>query len=168
MNFTDWLGQEVKVGDKVIYGASGGRSINMVIAEVLDIHEAEDPYTEKKRLRIKVRPLRASRWKQHWGRTRWVDTRTGKGIDPYATGEHVEVPAHFKHQLTGDVISLEERDRITREWRQGQRWDEGFKYVSATWKDYVQRVDEKTKSVTLTVTENVTRWTGDLPDEVVS
>lgn len=95
----DWLGNEFGVGDKVIYAAGSGRSITMVVGEVTrvwevyrdhdnyewavlppgeqapfkkkwnqDIRDYVDlPEREKTVARVQVKPLRSSRWKQHYG-----------------------------------------------------------------------------------------------------
>lgn len=108
VKLTDFLGKEYGPGDTVVYGAMSGRSVNVVLGRVLDIYrvytdtetfrwkrlgdDAPVPRTTdylgadtgevRTAIRVKVQPIRAARWKQHHGRTRYIDTRTGKGIDP--------------------------------------------------------------------------------------
>lgn len=53
--------------------------------------EREETFT-----RVKIQPLRGARWKQHHGRKRYIDTRSGKGINPDApSGVHVLKDSHF-------------------------------------------------------------------------
>ena len=107
MHLTDFLGKDYGPGDLVVYGAMSGRSVNVVLGRVVDIYRvyrdpeefgwtklADDAPVPTKTswkgevsdcdtaIRVKVQPLRAARWKQHHGRKRYIDTRTGKGIDP--------------------------------------------------------------------------------------
>jgi hypothetical protein len=112
LHLTDFLGNYYGPGDLVIYGAMSGRSVNIVIGRVIDIwrvwhnsyyvgerygwerlsdgepvphhyrHDGTDLGECDTGLRVKVQPIRAARWKQHRGRKRYIDTRTGKGINP--------------------------------------------------------------------------------------
>jgi hypothetical protein len=112
MTFTDWLGQEINVGDTILYCAQSGRSANMALGEVLKINERDGKVSS-----IRVKPLKSARWKQWYGKTVYIDTRTGEKIkDPYS--------------------------------------DQNYR------QPWVQRVDEPTAAVTLTVIDNVTKWTG--------
>lgn len=123
MKLTDFLGKEYGPGDTVIYGAMSGRSVNVVLGRVVDIYRVyRDPeefgWTKlaegapvptktnwknetsecETAIRVKVQPLRAARWKQHHGRKRYIDTRTGKGIDPDArSGKHILKPSHYAY-----------------------------------------------------------------------
>lgn len=146
--FTDWLGQEVAVGDTIVYAAMSGRSVTMVLAKVVSFNESGS---------ITVQPLQSSRWKQHYGRTRYIDTRTGKGIDPFATDKHTAEPSYCRHKQTGERLSAEDINN-------GRLGYLDYEYVPAVWKDYVEQVKEPTSKVTLTVTANVTKWTGATPE----
>ena len=96
MKLTDFLGKEYGPGDLVIYGAMSGRSINMVVGRVTDIyrvwhnsyyvgerygwerladdepvphhftHDGEDLGECSSGHRVKIQPIRGSRWKQHY------------------------------------------------------------------------------------------------------
>lgn len=145
----DWLGQEYDVGDTVIYAAMSGRSVTMVLATVVKFNDSRS---------VTVQPERSSRWKQHHGRTRYIDNRTGRGIDPYAgwdEGRHVKEAGHY--------IRTDTCARVT----DAEAWQLGYgmtRWVPVQFKDYVEEVTEAPKPVTLTVTQNITKWTGEVPD----
>lgn len=89
----DFLGQEYDVGDEVLYAAMSGRSATMILGEVVDIFEAPaSKWADSGKItKVKVQPLMSSRWKQHYGRRKYIDTRTGKSVDPFRDGsEHYE------------------------------------------------------------------------------
>lgn len=179
----DWLGNELAVGDNIIYAAMSGRSVTMVIAEIVSFNESGS---------VTVEPIRSSRWKQHYGRTRWIDTRTGKGINPDLVKKdgskpHVAVDSHYEDKDGNWFEPYEEKiqypsysgfryagvgtDTVTRHSPQeGVYYGTGdipepykWKYVGTTYKDYVQ-TETKASKATLSVTENITKWTGELPD----
>lgn len=145
----DFLGREYGVGDTVVYAAGSGRSITMVFGEVVKIHESGA---------INVQPLDSARWVQHHGSTHYIDTRTGKRIDPHAgEGRHYETPPSYRHRTTGETLTSEdyhERRNVPgfylRDWSE---WE----YQRAVFHDYVQEVKEGPKPVTLQITENVVR-----------
>ena len=96
MKLTDFLGREYGPDDLVIYGAQSGRSVNMVIGRVISIHRVwfncyyvgerygwerladDEPVPHHYRgdgkdlgecdsqYRVKLQPLRAARFKQHY------------------------------------------------------------------------------------------------------
>lgn len=149
---TDFLGREYEAGDIIVYAAMSGRSVTMVKAEVVEIKESGS---------VKVQPLESSRWQQHSGRHRTIDKRTGKGIDPYSgNGKHIKELSKMRHAVTGEEISGEEFQR-RREWgyRGADRIDNqeyfNWKYVPTVFHDYVERIVDPVKPVTLTVTENI-------------
>jgi hypothetical protein len=142
MTRTDWLGREYRVGDLILYAATSSRSVQMILGRVVEMRDNGN---------VKVQPLRSSRWKQHYGRQRWIDNRTGKGIDPYC---HVKSGGYQVWVDTGERISDEER------WERLNRSRE-TRYVPTVFEDYVEKVDEGVKPVTLQITENIVRWDGD-------
>lgn len=149
----DWLGNSYKSGTYIIYGASGGRSINMVFGRVVKINPTGT---------VTIQPLKASRWKQHSEQSKYIDNRTGKGID-YWSDAHAESTAHWTHDLTGRALSYEER------YERGCVWhkpDDNYTYVPRVMKDYVEEIKLPIKPVTLTITENITVWNGDLPEGI--
>lgn len=157
----DWLGKEYTVGDTVIYAAGSGRSITMVVARVLKFTEKEHPYKDGTTTHVQVLPIRSSRWKQHGGHTKYIDTRTGKGIDPWAgKAKHMLVPGHEIDTRTGQKIPEDNKPYnggVPYEYR---------KYVYTVWQPWVKTVKEGVKPVTLTVTENITKWEGEIPDDI--
>ena len=190
----DWLGQEYGVGDKVVYAAMSGRSVTMVLAEVVDMYKVfrnedfewqrigmgeEAPMhtvwqrgeqVEERRetqLRVSLQPLGSSRWEQHSNRTRYIDSRTSKGIDPYR-GKNHGVGGYWENSKTQERV---DDDDAREDPRIGYRryWDtsdvpEGWHHVKWSFAPHVQEVKEgKPKPVTLTVTENITKWTGVTP-----
>lgn len=143
----DFLGRDYGVGDTVVYAAGSGRSITMVFGEVVKIHESGA---------INVQPLDSARWVQHHGSRHYVDTRTGKRIDPYAgEGRHYKVPPSYRHRVSGEVLSSEEyyERRHSMQYREWSDWE----YTPVEFADYVQEVKEGPKPVTLQITENVVR-----------
>ena len=150
----DWLGNKIDVGDKVIYAAGSGRSITMVIGEVVKFMDNGN---------VRIQPLKSSRWKQHYGTDYYVDTRTEKRFDPWASfdqGTHIKERTHFVHKVTGEKVfayTLSELAEIL-----GKRYDEvmhAYEYVPFQWNDYVEKRNDGSKPVTISVTENITKWT---------
>lgn len=127
---------------------------------------------EETQHRVKVRPIRCSRWKQHYGRTRYIDKRNGKGIDIFLRDKegffvHRE-GGYFENIHTGERVSDYSRHSDYR-FHGYRYWDSasiptGWKRVEARDRDYVERVDEPTKSVTLTITDNIVKWNGEVND----
>lgn len=152
MSITDFLGQEIGVGDKVIYAAQSGRAVNMIFAEVVSFSDSGS---------VTVTPLKSSRWKQHHGTMKWIDKRTGKGIDPYcASGKHLKSKGGYVWADTGERLTDEElsRYRAMNPW--GGR-DREIKPVASVFKDYVERVNGGPGPVTLKVAENIVKWNGE-------
>jgi len=149
---TDFLGSEYGPGDIVIYGQSSGRCINMIKAKVLEIKENGN---------VRVQPLGGSRWQGHSNRRYYVDTRTGKRIDPYRSDKHVEKDAHYVDQ-SGKEYSSNELYRLP----YFERRNLNTTYVPTKFKDYVESRIEPIKAVTLTVTENIVKFAdGELSTE---
>lgn len=150
---TDFLGSEYGPGDIVIYAQQRDRSINMIKAQVIEVKENGN---------VKVQPLGGSRWKGHSGKSYYVDTRTGKRIDPWRGKKHAEVIEHYVFP-DGKKMSVEEY-RLLNYY---ERSANPGKYVHREFKDYVESRTEPTKAVTLTVTENIVKFAdGQLPVEV--
>lgn len=154
----DWLGNEYDVGDLVLYAAMSGRSVTMVLARVLAFNESGS---------VSLCPVKSSRWKQHYGRSYYIDNRTGKRIDPYRSDKHVEVEAHYVHKNDPtQTLSLEEyHNRVWRDWARLGDDHRNYEYVSTKFKDYVEYKTEPTQKVTIHITENIVKWTGEVPEE---
>lgn len=158
----DFLGQPYGVGDHIIYPVMSGNSIAVVLAKVLEIQDAK----------VVVEPVRSSRWKQHYGRTRYIDTRTGKGIDPDlrrkdGTEPHIETDAHMRDKLTKEVIPYaQETKYLEAKYGYDKRYHryEYLEYVPVVYKDYVQEVKVPSKAV-LTVTANIVKWDTEVPPD---
>jgi hypothetical protein len=136
----DFLDQEFGPGDTIVYPAASGRSINMVAATVISINEKGT---------VRVQPFEGARWKRS-SRIRYIDTRTGKGIDPWLD-EHIKQPPHRRHKMTGLKLTWEEWHRLPFLQQQD------FEYVRVTLKDYVGTVDDGPAPVNLKVTKNIVK-----------
>lgn len=172
----DFLGREFVVGDTVVYPAMSGRSCYLVQAVVKEFKENGS---------ITLQPDITS-WNgtQRSGETKWIDSRTGKGINPIArSGKHIETPAHWKFKPTGESVPMSDvegdyyktiRDHqesrgivIRTEPLHGYRWtrstphhnsedlQENYEYVPSTYKDYVKKVEVGPRPVTLQRTNNI-------------
>lgn len=154
----DWLGNDLQVGDTVIYPAASGRSITMVVGEITGFGERDTGWDEAKtEPTIKIRPLRSSRWRQHRGTNYYVDNRTGKRIDPYRRA----ADGTFPHVADGGYYRDAAGNRHERQVYRGN--DHLFEYVPTVFADHVEKRHDGPKPVTIGVTENVTKWTGTLP-----
>lgn len=178
----DWLGNEYDVGDLVLYAAMSGRCVTMVLGRVLEIYQGpkygygykrQDKLDDdEKETKVKVQPLKSSRWKQHYGRTRYVDTRTGKGIDPYVTektGEYRHrTGGYFENTTTGERV-YDVYDKYHPDFQHYHHWDKstmppGWELVKSELKPYVKEIKEPTASVTISITENIVKWDGEIDD----
>jgi hypothetical protein len=164
----DWLGNDFGPGDTVLYAAQSGRSVTMVLAKVVSINELiydEETYgfvridktpssviasalrnKAERKTTVTVQPLKSSRWKQHGGHTRYIDTRTGKGINPWLD-KHVASGGYRRDKLTGERV-----DDSNYSLRYGE-----YEYVTTVFKDYVMEIHDGPKPVTLMVTENIVK-----------
>jgi hypothetical protein len=181
MQLTDWQGQEYGPGDIVLYAAMGGRCPNIIKAEVVDIwltrrgenwsweRLPDDAEPEKDdELRVRVLPLAAARWEQHTPKTRYIDKRTGKGIDPFRGRKHVEDGTNLLFCARTNTV-LDDHGHGTCCTKPGYRPGEAVyhstyggdgptaTYVKPVFKDYVEKIVVPVKPVTLSVTENITK-----------
>lgn len=146
----DFLGQEYGVGDTIVYAGTRDRSVQMVLAKVVKFNESGS---------VQVQPVQKdSRWKQHHGSSKWIDSRTGKKIDPYAD-EHVLEPSKRRHRVTGALLSSEEFHRLAyhphRDVRMIHAEQSDWEYVPYVFKDHVVKIEIPVRPVTLQVTENI-------------
>lgn len=134
----DWLGNEFGPGDLVLYPNLTGHSPNMVLARVETLKENGN---------VTVLPVKGSRW-DHWGRTKYTDTRTGKAVDPFRN--------QAEHMHAQQYLNPETGER-TDDYYEAKAWS--VTRVNDPFKDHIR--EEKVQSkVTLTVTKNITRWMG--------
>jgi hypothetical protein len=104
-------------------------------------------------LRVKILPLKSSRWQQHGGNKHYEDSRTGKTIDVYRSNDkHVVKWGYNIDTRTGDVINDRDYNKpvVPYEFR---------KYIPTVFKDYVVEVATPVKPVIIQITENVMKWT---------
>jgi hypothetical protein len=136
----------------------------MVLAEVVSINELifdSEAYgfvridkasngaiasNAERKTTVTVQPLKSSRWEQHYGRDRYIDTRTGKGINPWLD-KHCASGGYRRDKSTGERV-----DDSNYSLRYGE-----YEYVPTVFKDYVKEIHEGPKPVTLTVTDNIVR-----------
>jgi hypothetical protein len=127
---------------------------------------------------VRIQPLNSSRWEHHDQRPYYVDNRTGEKIN---RREHVKVEGHFTLNSTGEVLPSDrcEYMRYVKTRRSFYR-DDQFDmvpeknpdyieshlrtYHRTIYNDYVEERQEGAKPVTITVTENIVKWNGELPD----
>lgn len=149
----DFLGQEYAEGDFILYAAMSGRSCNMVLGYVLKFNESGS---------VKVQPVKSARWTQH-GRTRYIDTRTGKGVDPHRSPKHILKDAHFTDKVTGVEVSYAEMYAYLDEhYGKGYRnfYHDYLDYVPVQYQPWIEVQKDVIEPVTLTITDNIVRWTG--------
>lgn len=149
---TDWLGNKIYVGDPVIYATASGRSITMIIATVVKFNASGT---------ITVLPVKSSRWKKH-GATVWIDTRTDKKINNiYSNPEYIQDEARFRHIETGETLTYQQRQELmdSRQWT-SENYNK-YSYVPTKFKDFVKKTNV-VKPVHVRVTDNVTKWQGDI------
>jgi hypothetical protein len=118
----DWLGKDYTVGDTVIYGASSGRAIVMVLGTVTRI----------------------------WNVFRNHDTYEWEVLPP---GQLPPFQRKWNHALRNYMDLPEREETHTRVQVQPIR--------STRWKQHYGN-----KPVTLIVTENITKWEGEVPDDI--
>ena len=147
----DFLGQTYEVGDIILYAAMSGRCVTMVQAKVLAIRENS----------VTVEPIDSARWKQHYGRTQYIDSRNGKPFDPHHDKNvvHMEREQGYTHKETGEFLTRDEYYARRPNYNPhdsgpyysfSRDWD----YTSEIWKDYVTINQTKAK-VTLKVLQNI-------------
>ncbi len=171
---TDFRGNNISVGDTVVYAAGSGRSITMIEATVLELYYVDLDREKNPNVRAKVAPLGSSRWEQHSQQTKYIDSRTGKGVDRY---KHIKVDAHYRNKTTGECISLDNfRQLEDQTWTAGRasagRYSvEGAKavmqlrqewgYVLTEFADYIVAEIQPIRPVTLLITKNMVNVSAD-------
>jgi len=150
---TDFLGNEYKVGDYVIYAVSASQSINMIKAQVVELLDNG---------KVKLLPIAGSRWSSHSGKTYSVDKRTEKRINPWSSdGKHIKENAYYVYKDTGERVT-EESEKLR--GRRSTTYERN--YVATVFHDYVETRTDPIKPVTISVTENIVKFAdGELPTE---
>lgn len=191
----DFLGNEYGEGDLVLYAASGhGSSISMIFGRVVSVSERyctgyeytdagtksiKSPLLDKAGdpvYSVRIQPMNSSRWEHHDQRTYYVDSRTGEKID---RNEHVKSWGHYTLDSTGEVVPSDACEYMryvkTRQtgWLEDMVPEKNPAYIEphlrtyhrTVYNDYVEERHEGAKPVTITVTENIVKWSGELPGE---
>lgn len=122
-------------------------------------------------IRVQVQPLGSSRWKHHdTSRTRYVDSRTGKGIDPFrgSRNRHI-IEGYWTHDETKVRVTDSEAYNDPRFdcWtRYPYNRPEGWTHTNSEFKPYVKKITEDwAKPVTLIIIENIVKWNGATEDD---
>ena len=94
----DFLGNELSVGDTVVYASLAGRSAKLTKGVIVGTGKSGG--------------VQVQREATSWGgnvktQTRWIDSRNGKGIDP-SYAKHQERGYGYEHRITGRYISSED------------------------------------------------------------
>ena len=164
--FKDFLGQTIRLGDLIVYATASGKAKNMTLGRVLTINFKDDGAVKS----VQVQPIKSARWSQHRQRDKYIDTRTGKGVDPYS-GKHSTGP--WKSKETGESATYEDVVVAKKAWEAAQPrtvnnnysyyarpyYDANlyFDYVGYVYADYISIEKQPIKPVTVTVTENIIR-----------
>lgn len=155
-SLVDILGQTIRPGDFVVYPQMSGRSVQMVLGQVVS-------FTEKT---AQVRRVQGSRWLASYQSTRYRDKVTGKGIDPWATDKHwIEKPKTvYIHRETGEEVSYEEfRDAVDRipyhQFKLRREIMDSYysEYRKGKLKDYVEKYVPEPKPVTISNLSNLVK-----------
>lgn len=150
----DWLGNEYDVGDKVIYAAGSGRSITMVLAEVVKIRKVcRDPDSWNW---VEIGLDEEAPFKTMWNH----DTRQREPTDERETTEfRVTV-----QPLNSSRWQQHHEQRRFEDKRTGQPIKNPYSEehwlgaIDQHFKDHVREIKSPPKPVTLMVTENIVLW----------
>jgi hypothetical protein len=113
--------------------------------------------------KVKIQPVRAARWTQHHGHDYYVDTRSGKRIDPWRGTKHIAGGGYEIDTRTGEPVP-ENNNQLA--GRPGFVSWEHRKYVSVEFQPWVEKRNDGPKPVTIEITDNIVKWEGELPAEV--
>lgn len=193
--FHDFLGNEIEEGTYIVYASGSGHSKNVSLGQILKItplewepHDTQEKmYGDRSRVKsVQVQPVKSSRWQQHHQRTKYIDTRTGKGVDLWLEKDGVLVHQYGKpqkHRESGEGYThgevkefMAEINKPWAEWREKHRgWGyvsnhgvtpqapkyhsdyDYFEYVGYTHQPWIRVEKQPIKPVTLTVVANVIR-----------
>lgn len=133
----DWLGQEISIGDWILYAKSYGcnHGCQMVLAEIVKVNASTVVASIIKQSRSGGRrPMMLT------------DVRTGKEVRGYGNSLHVKKPAHYAHKETGEELSYQQMYS----YNDPRRKD--YKYVPDQYWDYVQ---PRPATTTFQITDNI-------------
>ena len=131
-----------------------------------DWREYETEEREETVTKVKIEPLRAARWTQHHGHDYYVDTRSGRRIDPWKGSKHQLVAGHYIDTRTGEEIDERQRyQHLARPARLPYVPSEHTRYIRTEFQPWVEKRHDAPKAVTIEITENIVKWEGALPDD---
>ncbi len=150
-NITDILGNTIKPGDTVVYPQMSGRSVQMVVAEYLDLVNGK----------AQLRRKEGARWTSGSASTKYRDKRTGKNINPHFAVHQASPSEHwFENKQTGDRLSSHDYYSQGGEyWRTRGEWE--HVYVPPVYKDYVEKYEKPVSPVLISNIENIIKVTQD-------
>lgn len=159
--FVDFLGNVLAVGDTVVYASLAGRSAKLTKGVIVA---------------FKGSNVQVKREATSWGgkvgtETRYVDSRTGKGIDP-SYAKHQERGYGYEHRITGRFLDGDgfyrekflNYDEVQDYYRKNGWYggynrpqykhnpafvEEDWKSVRPIYKDYVTEVEKEPRPVTV-------------------
>jgi hypothetical protein len=154
----DIAGHTLAIGDTVVYPQQSGRSVQMVLGELISWNGKT----------AQIRRSGGSRWKPSYENTRYRDTRTGKNVNIYAGNyEHFEVKprSYLKHSETGEELSdVEHRQRypfVSSYVYGGGIKDDRYKWLAkydqGVLKEYIEKYSEDAKPVTIKNVSNIVK-----------
>jgi len=162
----DWLGQEYKVGDYVVYPAlmyRSSKTVTMTLAQVAKINDSGT---------VGVWPVKNSREKSY-GRTWNIDTRSGEKIDIFeGYGKAIKGDDPFLRsmphcrRLMGWYLKSDD-SYVTNNQINNVGRNNCYYLDHNEFEPWVGKEHEET-IVTLKVTQNITKWNGEIPDEQAS
>lgn len=149
----DFLGKEFGPGDLIVYPKMSGRSVCLVKGRVVKFNPSGS---------VTIQPETES-WqggRERSGTTRYIDTRTGKGFNPYYDGaaQHQIRGYGYIHTPTDTFVEYEDYNNLrTEAYRTPGKWQtmqRDYQWAPVIWKDYV-KVENTVKPVTITRTDNI-------------
>lgn len=112
---------------------------------------------------VRIMPLKGARWDQHRGTDYYIDTRSGAKIDPYRNSSCWASGGYYIDTRTGQRI---EDQRYLTSWSAAYVDWQYRKHIPIVFHPWVERRNTGVKAVSLSVTDNIVRWLGELPPEV--
>lgn len=139
----------------MLYAGMSGRSATVALGRVIRFGPKS----------VTVARLKDARGFRSGGRTRYIDTRTGKGIDPFHNDKGIARDSGYENAETGEFVANRELWSLSYDERRARypRMSEGGPWRHVSWQlhPWIEVVTPESQ-VTLTVLENVTKWTGEV------